>query len=67
VHVGRTPVTMALAYRTLAAAAGRTGPDAIAWRLAELARRAACDRSTVDAAARRMVEAELARVSVPTR
>jgi hypothetical protein len=61
VHVGRTPVTMALTYRTLAAVSGRTGAGAIEWRLAELARRSALDRGAVDAAARRMVEAELAR------
>jgi predicted ATPase/class 3 adenylate cyclase len=64
VHVGRTPATMALTYRTLAAASGRTGPGAIEWRLAELARRAALDRGAVDAAARRMVEEELARVGL---
>jgi predicted ATPase/class 3 adenylate cyclase len=64
VQVGRTPVTMALAYRTLAAAAGRTGPGAIEWRLAEMARRAALDRGAVDAAARRMLEAELTRVGL---
>lgn len=64
VQVGRTPVTMALTYRTLAAATGITGPGAIEWRLAEMARRSTLDRAAVDAAARRMVDAELARLGL---
>jgi predicted ATPase/class 3 adenylate cyclase len=63
-HVSRTPMTMALAYRTLAAATGRTGPGAVEWRAAEVVRRNAIDRATIDAAARRMVEAELARLGL---
>lgn len=64
VHVGRTPVTNAFTYRTLAAASGHRGRDTIEWRTAELVRRSALDRTTVDAAARRMVERELARLGL---
>jgi hypothetical protein len=63
-HVSRTPMTMALAYRTLAAVSGHAGPGAIEWRSAEVVRRSAIDRSAVDAAARRMVEAELTRLGL---
>jgi len=63
-HISRTPVTMALAYRTLATASGHTGPGAVEWRTAEVRRRSTLDRTVVDAAARRMVEAELARLGL---
>jgi hypothetical protein len=64
VQVGRTPVTNALVYRTLAAASGQSGPGTLAWRAAELARRYKFDRKGIDVAARRMVEEELARVGL---
>jgi hypothetical protein len=63
-HISRTPVTMALAYRTLATTSGHTGPGAIEWRTAEVVRRSRLDRTVVDAVARRMVEAELARLGL---
>jgi hypothetical protein len=62
--VGRTPVTNALVYRTLAAASGQSGPSTLEWRAAELARRYKFDRKGIDVAARRMVEEELARVGL---
>jgi predicted ATPase/class 3 adenylate cyclase len=62
--VGRTPPTMALAYRTLATAGHVDAPDPVAWRSNELKRRSALDHATVDAAARRMVDDELARLGL---
>jgi hypothetical protein len=59
-------VTNALVYRTLAAAAGQSGPSTLEWRAAELARRYPLDRKGVDVAARRIVDAELARVGLGT-
>jgi hypothetical protein len=64
VRVTRTPVTMALAYRTLAAVSGQTDGGTIEWRVAEVIRRWPLDRAEVDAAARRMVAAELERLGL---
>ena len=59
--VSRTPVTNALAYRTLAVACGHPERGTIEWRTAELMRRYALDHAAVNAAARQMLEEELKR------
>jgi hypothetical protein len=59
--VSRTPVTNALAYRTLAVACGHPERGTIEWRTTELMRRYALDHAAVNAAARQMLEEELKR------
>jgi predicted ATPase/class 3 adenylate cyclase len=56
----RTPAATALAYRTLATAAGIGTRDTTAWRSQEIIRRYATDHATCEATARRMLTDELA-------